>query len=209
MLPRRLPLRTGTHDSGNSWTVDYHQTPRPDGDFGQASLHPVVGLVPVVRDTVESLTQPNPPRRSHPAPMQHVALQVRDSDELRALRDRIRNRGIPAIGPVDHGFCRSLYFAGPEGVLLELTTGDPMGRQAWIDPEIIEINGISTGELEAYKNPAPFTTSADPVPDPAYDPAKPTSRSPLRPTNRSLPCRTRWCGRWPVSPSRQCAWTSA
>jgi hypothetical protein len=125
--------------------VDYHQTPRPGGDFGQASLHPAVGLVPVVRDTVEPPTQPNPPRRS------------------------------------------PLYFAGPEGVLLELTTGDPMGRQAWIDPEIVEINGISTGELEAYKNPAPFTPPADPVPDPAYDPAKPISRSPLRPTNRSLP----------------------
>ena len=74
--------------------VDYHQTPRPGGDFGQASLHPAVGLVPVVRDTVESPTQPNPPRRS------------------------------------------PLYFAGPEGVLLELTTGDPTGPQAWIDPEI-------------------------------------------------------------------------
>jgi catechol 2,3-dioxygenase-like lactoylglutathione lyase family enzyme len=108
-----------------------------------------------------------------PGAMQHVALQVGTHDDLLALRDRIRSRGIPAIGPVDHGFCRSLYFAGPEGILLELTIGDPVDPQAWIDPEIVEINGISAEELDTYKNPAPFTRPADPVPQPAYDPAKP------------------------------------
>jgi catechol 2,3-dioxygenase-like lactoylglutathione lyase family enzyme len=105
--------------------------------------------------------------------MQHVALHVGTFDELLAMRDRIRSRGVPVIGPVDHGFCESVYFAGPEGLLLELTTGAPIDPRAWIDPEVVELNGISAEELESYKNPAPFERHETPVPQPAYDPAKP------------------------------------
>jgi len=106
--------------------------------------------------------------------MQHVALHVGSFDELLAMRDRIRSREVPAIGPIDHGFCQSLYLAGPEGLLLELATGAAIDPRAWIDPEVVEINGISAEELEKYCNPAPFSrqeTTA--VPQPAYDPAKP------------------------------------
>ncbi|MBF6065356.1 VOC family protein [Nocardia terpenica] len=105
--------------------------------------------------------------------MQHVALHVRDLDELLTLRDRIRSRGIVVLGPIDHGFCRSIYLAGPEGLLLELTTGDAIDDRAWIDPEVVAINGISPDELETYRHPAAFTRPADPVPQPAYDPATP------------------------------------
>lgn len=108
-----------------------------------------------------------------PGAMQHIALHVDTFDELLALRDRIRSRGVPVIGPIDHGFCQSLYFAGPEGILLELTAGAPIDPRAWIDPEVVEINGISADELETYKNPAPFGRQETPVPQPAYDPAKP------------------------------------
>ncbi len=105
--------------------------------------------------------------------MQHVALHVDTFDDLLALRDRIRSRGVPAIGPIDHGFCQSLYFAGREGLLLELTTGAPIDPRAWIDPEVVEVNGISAEELENYKSPEPFARQETPVPQPAYDPAKP------------------------------------
>ena len=98
--------------------------------------------------------------------MQHVALHVENFDELLALRDRIRSRGVPAIGPIDHGFCQSLYFAGPEGIVLELTTGEPMDPRAWIDPEVVGINGISADELKQYKSPAPFTRQETAVPQP-------------------------------------------
>jgi catechol 2,3-dioxygenase-like lactoylglutathione lyase family enzyme len=108
-----------------------------------------------------------------PGAMQHVALHVDTLNEMLALRDRIRSRGVPAIGPIDHGYCQSLYFAGPEGLLLELTTGAPIDPRAWIDPAVVEINGISTDELESYKNPAAFGRQETPVAQPAYDPAKP------------------------------------
>ena len=55
--------------------------------------------------------------------MQHVALHVDDLDELLTMRDRIRSRGIQVMGPIDDGFVQSIYFAGPEGLSLEVTCG--------------------------------------------------------------------------------------
>jgi hypothetical protein len=54
-----------------------------------------------------------------------------------------------------------------------LTTGEPIDDRAWIDPEVVQLNGISAEELEAYKNPAPFGPQETPVAQPAYDLAKP------------------------------------
>ena len=54
------------------------------------------------------------PAHRRPGTMQHVAFNVDSLDELLALRDRIRDRGIIVFGPLDHGMCHSIYFAGPE-----------------------------------------------------------------------------------------------
>ena len=52
------------------------------------------------------------------------------------LRDRLRARGVPVIGPKDHGFCMSIYFAGPENLSLELScSSEPINADAWIDPD--------------------------------------------------------------------------
>ena len=51
--------------------------------------------------------------------MQHVAFNVDAFEDLMALRDRIRDRGVQVFGPIDHGFVQSIYFAGPEGLALE------------------------------------------------------------------------------------------
>ena len=48
-----------------------------------------------------------------PGAVQHVALNVDTEDELLAMRDRIRSRGHFVMGPIDHGMCKSIYFAGP------------------------------------------------------------------------------------------------
>ena len=53
--------------------------------------------------------------------MQHLALKVKDHDEMMAMRDRLRAKGVPT-GPMDHGMCVSMYFAGPENLSLELLT---------------------------------------------------------------------------------------
>jgi hypothetical protein len=89
------------------------------------------------------------------------------------LRDRIRSRGVPVMGPIDHGMCQSMYFAGPEGLCLEVATGSDIDERAWIDPEVQALAGISDAELKGYLAPSEYTRPAEAVPQPAYDPAKP------------------------------------
>ena len=109
--------------------------------------------------------------------MQHVAFDVATSEDLLAMRDRIRSRGITVFGPIDHGMCQSIYFAGPEDLSLEVATSPvPIDGRAWIDPEVVALAGITPDELERYRNPEPFTPAASPVPQPDFDPAQPWPR---------------------------------
>lgn len=111
---------------------------------------------------------------SAPGTMQHVSFQVPDEDALLALRDRLRANGVVAMGPIDHGMCRSIYFAGPEGLTLEAAwSAEPVDADRWIDPAVVAAAGISPEELERFRNPAPFERPAEPVPQPPIDPAKP------------------------------------
>ena len=80
--------------------------------------------------------------------MQHVAFNVDSLDDLLALRDRIRDRGVNVFGPLDHGMCHSIYFAGPEHLTLEIATSAvPIDDRAWIDPEVVALCGIDDDEL--------------------------------------------------------------
>lgn len=102
--------------------------------------------------------------------MQHLALRVKDERELLAMRDRIRSKGIPVLGPLDHGMCMSIYFAGPEHLALELSCSkQPIDAEAWIDPEVVALAGISAEELARYKRPAAFRDSGGTVPQPPLD----------------------------------------
>lgn len=104
--------------------------------------------------------------------MQHVAFNVDDLDQLLAMRDRLRDRGVQVLGPIDHGFCQSMYFAGPEGLSLEVACGSAIDERAWIDPEVQALCGISDEEVEAMKRPAPYRRPSRPVPQPDFDPDK-------------------------------------
>ena len=50
---------------------------------------------------------------------QHIAFNVDSVDDLLAMRDRIRAHGVRVLGPLDHGFCQSIYFGGPEDLVLK------------------------------------------------------------------------------------------
>jgi hypothetical protein len=116
----------------------------------------------------------NPAASSAPGTMQHVALNVDSEAELLAMRDRIRSRGIQVLGPLDHGMCKSIYFAGPENLSLEISTStEPIDPRQWIDPEVVALAGISEAELAQYKKPAPYASRNGVVKQPPYDPAKP------------------------------------
>jgi len=109
--------------------------------------------------------------------MQHLALNVDSLEDLLVMRDRIRSRGLTIFGPLDHGMCHSIYFAGPEDLSLEVaTSAKPIDGRAWIDPEVVDLAGISPDELERYRNPAGYESPNDPVPQPVFDPAVPWQR---------------------------------
>ena len=116
---------------------------------------------------------------SAPGTLQHLALNVDTAEELLAMRDRIRSRGVPCFGPINHGLCQSIYFAGPEGLSLEIATNDadaPLDTEgSWLEPEVIELAGISADELEKYRHPGPFEASEGlgSVKQPSYDAEKP------------------------------------
>ncbi len=102
--------------------------------------------------------------------MQHLALRVRDTDELLAMRDRLRAKGVPVLGPLDHGMCQSIYFAGPENLSLEFSCSEaPIDAEAWIDPEVVALAGISAEELARYKRPSDFEDAGGAVPQPPLD----------------------------------------
>lgn len=102
----------------------------------------------------------------------HVAFSVADMDEMLRLRDRIRDRGHLVLGPVDHGFCHSMYFSGPEGLSLEIccNTEQEIDARGWIDPECVAAHDISAEELARYTAPAPFRDQAGAVAQPVDTP---------------------------------------
>ena len=116
----------------------------------------------------------NPTKPCAPGAMQHVAFNCDNDEELYAMRDRIRANGVRVLGPLDHGFCKSIYFGGPENLVLEVSTSEAgINQEAWIDPEVVELNGISVEELVRYKNPPGFDHIGDPVPQPAAGTGRP------------------------------------
>lgn len=116
----------------------------------------------------------NPTKPCAPGAMQHVAFNCDNDEELYAMRDRIRAKGVRVLGPLDHGFCKSIYFGGPENLVLEVSTSEAgINQEAWIDPEVVELNGISVEELVRYKNPPGFDHIGDPVPQPAAGTGRP------------------------------------
>ncbi len=98
-----------------------------------------------------------------PGAMQHLALNVDTYDDLLAIRDRVRAHGQWIMGPLDHGFCKSIYLAAPEGIMLEFSTseGGAIDAEAWAD------------EVEKFKHPAQFESKGGKVAQPKPDPSKP------------------------------------
>ena len=111
--------------------------------------------------------------------MQHFAFRTASEAQLLAMRDRIRSHGVNVIGPIDHGICKSIYFAGPDHLTLEVASpGAGMDPRAWIDPKTCARAGINDAELAHFKSPEPYKGPSN-VPQPPYDPAKPHPSYPL------------------------------
>lgn len=108
-----------------------------------------------------------------PGTVQHVALNVDTEADLMAMRDRIRSHGHFVLGPIDHGMCKSIYLAAPEGVQLEFSWSPAaIVAEQWIDPEVMERCGIDAADLARYRRPATFVSRGGGVaqPDPSAKP---------------------------------------
>jgi len=115
-----------------------------------------------------------------PGVMQHLALNVDSEADLLAIRDRVRSHGNWIMGPLDHGFCKSIYLAAPEGIMLEFSTseGNAIDAEAWIDPEVVALAGISADDLARYKRPPSFQSAGGKIAQPKPDPSKPLLQFP-------------------------------
>ncbi|KCZ88848.1 glyoxalase/bleomycin resistance protein/dioxygenase [Hyphomonas johnsonii MHS-2] len=55
----------------------------------------------------------------------HWAFEVADEAEMLEMQDRINKHGVSALGPVDHGFVKSIYMYDPNGIQIEVTCRAP------------------------------------------------------------------------------------
>ena len=55
-----------------------------------------------------------------PAWVQHFAMETDSVESVVTMRTRLQSFGIDVVGPVDHGFVRSIYFFDPNGLRLEI-----------------------------------------------------------------------------------------
>ena len=106
--------------------------------FVQLNDHSYIAFVQLPADQVPDPISASPTpaaaaRRRRAGAMQHVAFNVDSLDDLLAMRDRIRSHGVPVIGPIDHGMCQSMYFAGPDNLSLEVATSAVRDRRRALD----------------------------------------------------------------------------
>ena len=53
--------------------------------------------------------------------MMHIAFEVDDEESMLAWQKRINAKGKSCLGPVDHGFVKSVYMYDPNGIQVEIT----------------------------------------------------------------------------------------
>jgi catechol 2,3-dioxygenase-like lactoylglutathione lyase family enzyme len=83
--------------------------------------------------------------------VQHTAFNVDSVEDMLAMRDRIRSRGIHCVGPMDHGFCQSIYFIGPDQATLEVSTLTTDDITQWIETSAVDAAGITKEELKLLR----------------------------------------------------------
>ena len=111
--------------------------------------------------------------------MQHLAFKVDSRDALIAMRDRIRTKGVNVFGPIDHGMCQSIYFAGPEQLSLEVAWSDAaLDPARWIDPATLAKIGVTPEEAQRFMHPDAYDGDGGTVPQPPIDPTKPHQAMP-------------------------------
>ncbi|KCZ86162.1 glyoxalase/bleomycin resistance protein/dioxygenase superfamily protein 9 [Hyphomonas adhaerens MHS-3] len=56
----------------------------------------------------------------------HIAFEVDSEEEMLAWQKKINEKGVMCLGPVDHGFLKSVYMYDPNGMQVEITSKTPI-----------------------------------------------------------------------------------
>ncbi len=70
----------------------------------------------------DEASQPSP---NTAAWINHIALEVADEAALVRARHTLEANGFPVVGPLNHGFVKSIYFFDPNGIRMEFTIRTP------------------------------------------------------------------------------------
>ena len=54
----------------------------------------------------------------------HFAFEAESIGQQQAFKTRLEEAKVPVFGPIDHGFCHSIYFFDPNGLACEITVRD-------------------------------------------------------------------------------------
>jgi len=102
----------------------------------------------------------------------HVALEVADLDAILQWKRRLLDHGVRVTGPINRGYFISLYFADPDGQILELATSGPgyaidepggiLGREE-VFPDEAQLQESLEGRAfaeQGWPEPVPLITPA-------------------------------------------------
>jgi glyoxalase family protein len=100
----------------------------------------------------------------------HLALGIATPEAQLKWKRRLTDAGVPVNGPIDRGYFRSMYFADPDGQILEIATAGPgygiderhdaLGRELVVPPrerlpEARDVAGIAAAN---HSEPVPAIT---------------------------------------------------
>jgi catechol 2,3-dioxygenase-like lactoylglutathione lyase family enzyme len=78
--------------------------------------------------------------------MHHIAFSVETEDEVLAWREHLKSMNVKVTPMIDHEFCKSIYFADPDGMQLEISYWVRALDQRDISDDVLERAGIKKGE---------------------------------------------------------------
>jgi glyoxalase family protein len=98
----------------------------------------------------------------------HVALSVADEQQQLKWKRRLTDHGVPVSGPYNRGYFHSIYFADPDGQILEIATegpgftidepADALGQQI-VQPKAEQLPaGRDEAAIRALTHPEPVPT---------------------------------------------------
>ena len=91
---------------------------------------------------------------------QHMAFDMKNVDEVKAMIERVRSFGYMISDIIYHDFCQSAYMLAPENLWIEFTTNVRGFKEVDIDPEVVGLCGINAEELAKMQSPNADLTPA-------------------------------------------------